>query len=621
MHQCQHHRFLNTDNLKGIWFHIAGIACLIWFLFRVAPAPHRSQYPCQQIAIPVALSYIAFWSCIWFGLRIWLKKTQSRTSTIAPAVIEVLMILISLTGVSFATTSLPTSYDPWGPIPKEPMGIPQGVNPGRVVWVWNPDASEKDLSGYWWLKENNNQEVIDGMVTDGIQQLIGVNDTYDAWDQIFRYFNQEHGYGDIGYSTGEKIAIKINLNNCYDSTDPYVKEDNERDASPYLVKALLKHLVSVVGVVQDDITVYDASRKMGNWIYNRIYYEEYPADLLVPEFPDIHYVDKAGGALGREQVQPSSELIYFADGLTRTLPTSVVEADYLINMPILKMHPINHGVTLSGKNMFGTWIEPVVNVHNYHIDGLTLGNPTPQTDLFAHEHIGAKTLLFLGDGIYSTLADHCTLAKYTMYPFNNDWTNSLFFSQDPVAIDSVMYDFLYTEGAYPIEGSQNYLHQSAEPPTNTYDPENDGIYLSASLGVHEHWNINESIFSPDRYIGPISNGIEYVPIGIEHAEAAIVITTPKEQYLYFMGEQRRPLQIPLTLIIGSIEVEVIVNGLDQPVKNVEFYLDDTLKCNDLEAPFSWQWNTLSFWRHILTVKGYTEDRTVLTSQQLVWKFL
>ena len=271
--------------------------------------------------------------------------------------------------------------------------------------------------------------------------------------------------------------------------------------------------------------------------------------------------------------------------------------------------------------MFGTWIEPVVNVHNYHIDGLTLGNPTPQTDLFAHEHIGAKTLLFLGDGIYSTLADHCTLAKYTMYPFNNDWTNSLFFSQDPVAIDSVMYDFLYTEGAYPIEGSQNYLHQSAEPPINTYDPENDGIYLAASLGVHEHWDINESIFSPDRYIGPISNGIEYVPIGIEHSEAAIVITTPKEQYLYFMGEQLRPLQIPLTLIIGSIEIEVMVNGLDQPVHNVEFYLDNNLKYNDSEAPFSWQWNTLSFWRHILTVKGYAEDRTVLTTQQVLWKFL
>ena len=545
MHHCKKHRFLSPDNLKGIWFHIAGIACLIWFLIRVVPAPHRSQYPCQQVAIPVALTYIAFWSGIWYVLRLWLKKANSKTSSAAPAFVAVLMILISISTIGFASLSAPTVYDPWGPIPNEPIGTPQGINPGRVVWVWDPDASEQDHNGYWWLKENNNQDVHDKMVTDGIQQLIGVNETQSAWDHLFRYFNQKQGHGDIGYTPGEKIAIKINLNNCYDSTDPYVKEDNERDASPYLVKSLLRHLVNEVGVAQEDITVYDASRKMGNWIYNRIFYEEYPADTLVPEFPDIHYVDKAGGAAGREQVQPSSELIYFADGLTRTLPTCVVEADYLINMPILKMHPINHGVTLSGKNMFGTWIEPVVNVHNYHIDGLTLGNPTPQTDLFAHEHIGDKTLLFLGDGIYSTLADHCTLAKYTMYPFNNDWTNSLFFSQDPVGIDSVMYDFLYTEGAYPIEGSQNYLHQSAEPLPNTYDPENDGIYLSESLGVHEHWNTNESIFSSDRYVGPDGNGIEYIPLGEEHAEAAVVSLHQSSSISISSGNKDGHFEYPL----------------------------------------------------------------------------
>jgi hypothetical protein len=44
-----------------------------------------------------------------------------------------------------------------------------------------------------------------------------------------------------------------------------------------------------------------------------------------------------------------------------------------------------------------------------------------------------------------------------MYPFNGDWTNSLFFSQDPVAMDSVMYDFLFAEGTNPSEASQNYI--------------------------------------------------------------------------------------------------------------------------------------------------------------------
>ncbi|MBU0498425.1 MAG: DUF362 domain-containing protein, partial [Candidatus Thermoplasmatota archaeon] len=423
---------------------------------------------------------------------------------------------------------------------------------------------------------------------------------------------------------GEKIAIKINLNNQYDAVfDPYLKEDNERDASPYVIKTLLRHLTNSVGVPQEDITIYDASRKMGNWFYNRVYYQDYPTIPLIPEFPDIHYVDKAGGAPGREQVQPSTELIYLADdtGLTRTLPTCVVEADYLINIPILKMHPINHGVTLSGKNFFGTWIEPVVNVHTYYINGLTMDNPTPQTDLFAHKDVGGKTLLYIGDGLFSTLIDHATIAKYHMYPFNNDWTNSLFFAQDPIALDSVMYDFLYTEGAYPIEGSQNYLHQSANPLPNTYDPENDGIYLSDSLGVHEHWNTTYSIFSTDRYVGPDHNGIDYVSLGSEHAQPAVIITTPKEHYLYVFGSERRPLNIPLTLIIGPITITAEVNGLEQPLDHLEFYLDNQLMKNTTIAPYIWKWNSLSVWRHQLTIKAYPLTGEPLHTTQQLWKFL
>jgi hypothetical protein len=34
-----------------------------------------------------------------------------------------------------------------------------------------------------------------------------------AWDQLFRYFNQTKHNQDKGYEAGEKIAIKINENN------------------------------------------------------------------------------------------------------------------------------------------------------------------------------------------------------------------------------------------------------------------------------------------------------------------------------------------------------------------------------------------------------------------------
>jgi hypothetical protein len=64
-------------------------------------------------------------------------------------------------------------------------------------------------------------------------------------------------------------------------------------------------------------------------------------------------------------------------------------------------------------------------------------------------------------------------------------------SQDFVAIESVLIDFLRSEGGMPEGTADNYLHEAAQannPPSGTvYDPENDGVSLK-SLGVHEHWN-------------------------------------------------------------------------------------------------------------------------------------
>jgi hypothetical protein len=112
-----------------------------------------------------------------------------------------------------------------------------------------------------------------------------------------------------------------------------------------------------------------------------------------------------------------------------------------------------------------------------------------------HEGIGRKTLLYLVDALYGGKGWSGTPSKWNMAPFNGDWPSSLFASQDPVAIDSVGFDFLLAE--WPTEVSvweglaQDYLHEASQadnPPSGTfYDPELDGTRM-ASLGVHEHWN-------------------------------------------------------------------------------------------------------------------------------------
>ena len=275
--------------------------------------------------------------------------------------------------------------------------------------------------------------------------------------------------------------------------------------------------------------------------------------------------------------------------------------------------------------MFGTFIEPVLDLHPYHESGQNMGNPAPQTDLFAHKHVGKKTLLFIGDGTFGTLQDHRTISKFDMYPFNDDWSNSLFFSQDPVALDSVMYDFLHTEGPCPNEGSQNYIHQAAEPPMDTYDPENDGEFLSESLGVHEHWDTNVSIFSADRYLGPDNNGIDFVAIGVEYVHPSVVITQPSENKFYLNGNEqsfkilwRDIYSLPITLVIGNITVKAQVNNLTE-VDQMKFYMDGQLQHTDEEAPYEWEWDQPSFSRHLLNITASVNGEEILHAQRIVWK--
>ncbi len=125
-----------------------------------------------------------------------------------------------------------------------------------------------------------------------------------------------------------------------------------------------------------------------------------------------------------------------------------------------------------------------------------------------HPKLGGKTLLCLIDGLYGGRGWDSRPIRWQLPPFNNNWPSSIFLSQDPVAIDSVAYDFMrsewtaYTPGAdeysniningYPqMSGTEDYLHEEAlanNPPSGTlYDPNHDGG-LTHSLGVHEHWN-------------------------------------------------------------------------------------------------------------------------------------
>jgi hypothetical protein len=135
-----------------------------------------------------------------------------------------------------------------------------------------------------------------------------------------------------------------------------------------------------------------------------------------------------------------------------------------------------------------------------------LGHYRALVDLMGHRELGGKTLLYLIDGLFGGYYWDSHPYKWKSPPFgdgvNGDWPSSLFASLDPVAIDSVAYDFLLQEWPKVVTGgswsagslqggAEDYLHEAAlanQPPSGAfYDPEQSGAGLS-SLGVHEHWN-------------------------------------------------------------------------------------------------------------------------------------
>jgi hypothetical protein len=156
-----------------------------------------------------------------------------------------------------------------------------------------------------------------------------------------------------------------------------------------------------------------------------------------------------------------------------------------------------------------------------------------------HRELGAKTVLYLVDGLFGGYYWDSHPYPWKMPPFGDgvtgDWPSSLFASQDPVAIDSVAYDFLLKEWPDVVSGgggapgsllgsAEDYLHEAAQadaPPSGTfYDPAKAGVRL-ASLGTHEHWN-NPVDKQYSRNLG-LDQGIELVKYSLNRPQPQLVL--------------------------------------------------------------------------------------------------
>ena len=406
--------------------------------------------------------------------------------------------------------------------PLKPVGEAQGIHPGRVVWVHDPEVTDwrGPEDGHWWENNRLQQERVDAMMARTVRELTGEASLAKAWDRLFRHLDRKRGKGDAGYKPGKKIMVKANWvgmsypdGHVNTETCTFIGRHDYMNTSPQMTVALLKQLVSA-GVKPSDITVGDTLACLVNDYY----------EIHQKAVPGVRYegcCDKGG----RIKAATSEVPLYWSsrpDGKAQDyLPASFAEAEYVINFANLKAHQ-GAGVTLCAKNHYGSLIRTPVQQGYYdlHPAGYVrhAGTYRPQVDLMGHAHLGGKTVLYLIDGVFTGLHPRDGLPKpMKMSPFNNRWPCSLFASQDPVAIDSVGFDFLWSERTdYPRQGGvDDYLHEAAladNPPSGTfYDPNHARAEQRLpSLGVHEHWN-NATEKKYSRNLGT-GKGIELIAV-------------------------------------------------------------------------------------------------------------
>ncbi len=279
-------------------------------------------------------------------------------------------------------------------------------NPGRIAIVHHPNA----VLGF----NNVDQQVVQGMFDQGIMQLAGIFTSPAA--ALASFFP--------GLTTSSRIAIKPNFLN---SVVPTRKE---------LMKAVLNRLTQMLGgFPASNITLYER-HSFSSVGYTTTYFGHNVNLVYDATYPNLGYT-------------------IHCDGKDRPYSASLHNADYLINMPVLKDHSCGSSLnlTLAFKNHMGT-VNP----------GGSLGihcNKNAVLDIMASSVMTGKQKLVILDALY---------AVYNGGPGGNPQAtpNKILLSQDPVAIDAqgriMINNLRTTNGLGPKNAT--YIDQAAASPYN-----------------------------------------------------------------------------------------------------------------------------------------------------------
>ena len=434
------------------------LTSLFWFLLRTGTKPSRATYPCQQAA---RTNVFAFGPSIIAPFWLRLKNPRRYPLKALGVSFLTLFLITGALGFTRAKTRLVSWFWRFKGLPRETQVL-AGTTGSRVVWVHDEDATNWDYGDdYYGREEHVSQDVVDNMTDQGLMALTGTSSVADAWRRLIP-----------DYVSGQTIAIKINLNSNWDNVCAHRCETNcdyhelRINALPQPVNALIMGLKQI-GVAEEDIWVYEASRPITGRFMERI----------MDPYPGVRFFDTRDC---RENAGWGGSVVQFhpPEGIPEPPPQNLtnvlLHTDYLINMPIMKKHGYANkaGVTLSFKNHFGS-IQSPWKLHDW-VYGETGDHYSsvynPLVDLYQNPNIRDKTILLVGDGLYGDRISN-TRKPEPWETFGWDSPNSLFFSTDPVAIDSVMTDILHEEGygGGVVNWADDYLKLAAGEGLGVYE--------------------------------------------------------------------------------------------------------------------------------------------------------
>jgi hypothetical protein len=270
------------------WFlPLCGLISLAWFLIRVIPKPSRATYPCQRAAFPLASGFVTWVVGLGASLVCWRRARQYLSATrylAAGAGFALALVLGGHSLLGSASVPAQAAVAAFVPSdgPNQPVGQPRGIHPGRVVWVYDAQATAWEGTGYWWEEGNTDQTVVTSMVSQGLRALTGAAGDAAAWQTLFAHFNARRGKGQVGYRAGERLAIKVNLN----QVSAGQRAGNSSFNAPQVVLAMTRQLVEQAGVPDSLITFYDVTRSFPDAL----------VDPVHAAFPGVRFVGWEGGA-------------------------------------------------------------------------------------------------------------------------------------------------------------------------------------------------------------------------------------------------------------------------------------------------------------------------------------